>query len=102
MSLWTALRRRLVRALMTPDTVAITNVIGGMSARGRLYAWGGIGFAYETGDAVPHLDGRSTYSVATLEGFYVHVTQGVIDAWSAHPIHDTVADVYGTVRRHAA
>lgn len=93
------MKRGLLRLFRRPDVVEITNVIGGMSARGTVKAWGCAGKRYVTGDAVPHLDNRSTYSVATTEGWYVHVTQGRIDSWSEHPIHDTVADVYGTVRR---
>ena len=78
-----------------PDLVDITNVIGGERRVGHVKAWGCRGRRYRVGDDAPHLAGRSTYSVATVEGWHVSVVQGKVDSWSKKPIHATVADVYG-------
>ena len=77
--------------------VDVTNAIGGARRVGRVRAWGWRRRRYQTGDRVPHLRGRSTYSVQTTEGWFIHVVQGRIDSWSRHPVQDTVADQFGRI-----
>lgn len=79
--------------------VDVTNAIGGARRVGRVRAWGWRGRRYQTGDQVPHLRGRSTYSVQTTQGWFIHVVQGRIDSWSRHPVQDTVADQFGRIGR---
>lgn len=78
------------------DIVDVTNAIGNSGRRiGRVKAWGCTGRRYTNGDTVPHLRNRSTYSVQTMEGFFVNVAQSVIASWSQKPAMDTVADSWG-------
>lgn len=92
----TSLAGRCIDAIFgRPDVVDITNTIGGDRRVGTVKAWGCAGKWYVAGDAVPHLSNRSTYSLATVEGWYVHVSQGRITSWSRKAIHGSVADVYG-------
>ena len=87
-----------IRTLLTPGHIVdVHNVIGGARRVGRVRAWGWRGRRYQTGDRVPHLRGRSTYSVQTDEGWFIHVVQGRIDSWSRHPVQDTVADQFGRI-----
>jgi len=89
------LRRWVARA----DVVDVTNQIGGLRRVGRVRAWGWGGRRYRTGDAVPHLRNRSSYSVQTTDGWFVHVVHGRIDSWSRHPVQESVADVHGRLGR---
>lgn len=78
------------------DTVDITNAVGNSGRRiGKVKAWGCAGTRYVTGDAVPHLRGRSTYSVPTTDGWHVNCAKGVIASWSDKPAMSSVADLYG-------
>ena len=90
--------RWIMTVLGRADLVDVTNAIGGARRIGHVKAWGCEGTRYQAGDRVPHLRNRSTYSIPTAEGFWINVGQGVIVSWSAKPVMDTVADVYGRVR----
>jgi len=95
-------RHSLLRGINTllrrSDTVDVTNEIGASGRRvGKVKAWGRAGKRYTNGDAVPHLKGRSTYSVQTTEGWFVNVSAGKIMSWSRRAIHTTVADTSGRI-----
>lgn len=83
------------QVLARSSIVDVTNTIGGQRRVGRVRAWDWGGRRYVTGDAVPHLRGRSSYSVQTEEGWFVHVVEGRIDSWSKKPVQDTVVGVDG-------
>lgn len=102
-----ALRLFLVRSLnailLRADLVDIVNAIGNSGRRiGHVRAWSCTGRQYANGDAVPHLRNVSTYSVPTVEGWWINVVDGRIESWSAKPVMDTVGDLYGRVRRPTA
>lgn len=80
------------------DVVDVTNAIGTSGRRvGHVKAWGCTGKRYTTGDRVPHLRNRSTYSIPTVEGWWVNCAHGRIASWSGKPVMDTSADLYGRV-----
>lgn len=83
-----SLRPRLVdlwfRYFGRDDLVRI-DVPGGYRV-GKVRAWGCRGRTYMRGDAVPHMKGHSTYSVETVQGWWVCVAKGKVASWSVKPI----------------
>lgn len=80
---------RLRRAFGVHDLVDVRDATGARRI-GHVRAWLCAGRLYRTGDAVPHFDGWSTYSLQTLEGWWVNIVNGRLVDWSVKPIHPAV------------
>ena len=64
----------------------------------HIRAWGRRGQTYRVGDPVPHIGGRSTYDVQTVEGaWWVNCAKGRVASWSVRPIAMTVVRVDGSL-----
>lgn len=91
--LWSRIR---VRYLGRDDIVAIDMGAAGYRI-GRVRAWGRHGRRYYRGDPAPHMNNLSTYSVETVEGWFVTVAKGKVASWSVKPICSPVVKVNGKV-----